>query len=421
MPEDLPYIERQLCKLTAKNPVVVVENRVYDGTGELRWMQFVNRGFFDRSGRLVETQAVGRDITARKQAEEALRASEERFRIIASSTPDHLLVQDRKLRYTLVVNRQLGLMEQEMLGKTDHDILLRDDADKLARLKRKVLRTGKPVHVEMPATAKGGALEYFEGDYVPKYDAQGSVDGLIGYFRNVTARKRAEAALEQANHQLRHLAHRLTQVEEQERRRLAYVLHEGLQQLLVSALFALSDIRNQSDDQVLRGRLTEVAAILDECVSVTRTATYDSYPPALHELGIGAALGWLAQYCHKNLGISVDLDVDDTVQVDSEDLKICLFRAAQELLLNVAKHAKVQTARVCLRRDARNEVRLEVSDAGTGFDPDTHRLNERGKMNFGLFSLRERVTMLGGRLEIQSARGGGTKVSICLPVSEKPA
>ena len=161
--------------------------------------------------------------------------------------------------------------------------------------------------------------------------------------------------------------------------------------------------------------------ILDECVNLTRTATYDSYPPALHELGIGAALGWLGQYCQKNLGLSVDLQVDEAVHLEAEELKICLFRAAQELLLNVAKHARVKSARVRLWRDGTGEVRLEVSDAGTGFDPVALRVSESTGSSFGLFSLRERVAMLGGRLEIQSAKGAGTKVSLCVPASAKMA
>jgi PAS domain S-box-containing protein len=368
------------------------------------------------AGECIGAVTVFADITERKKAEEALRASEERFRIIAASTPDHLLVQDRNLRYTLVVNPQLGLTKQEMIGKTDHDFLLKAEADKLRRLKQKVLRTGQKLHVEMPATSRTGELVYFEGDYVPKRNLQGAVDGLIGYIRNVTERKQAEQALEQANTELRRLARRLTQIEEAERRRLAYVLHEGLQQLLVSALFQLSDLANQRKGRAVRKEIAEVADILDECVNVTRTVTYDSYPPALQQLGIGAALEWLQRYCQKNLGLSVDLLVDEAVQVEVEELKICLFRAAQELLLNVAKHAGVKNARIRLGGHAGREVWLEVSDAGAGFDPAALRVNKSTGSSFGLFSLRERVAMLGGRLEVDSARGAGTRVRLWLPL-----
>jgi PAS domain S-box-containing protein len=137
----------------------------------------------------------------RRRTDEALRESEERFRAIASSTPDHVLVQDRDLRYTLVVNPQIGLTEQDMLGKTDSEILAKEDAEKLTKIKRRVLETGETVHVEAPLVSRSGAVECFEGSYVPKRDAQGRVDGLIGYFRNVTERKKAESEVELSSQQ----------------------------------------------------------------------------------------------------------------------------------------------------------------------------------------------------------------------------
>lgn len=129
----------------------------------------------------------------RIQAE--LQESEERFRIVASSTPDHVIVQDRDLRYTMVINPQLGLTEKDMLGKTDQGVLSKEDAERLTAIKRGVLDTGKPVHVDMPIRNAAGSLEYFDGSYIPRFDAQGKTTGLLGYFRNVTERKRAEEQL----------------------------------------------------------------------------------------------------------------------------------------------------------------------------------------------------------------------------------
>ena len=124
------------------------------------------------------------------------------FKVIASSTPDHLLVQDRDLKYIFVINPQLGLKEQDMLGKTDHDFLTPADADNLTNIKRQVLATGNAVRVEVPLVSPAGEAQFFNGSYVPKYDARGRIDGLIGYFQNVTDRKLAEEALRQANAQI---------------------------------------------------------------------------------------------------------------------------------------------------------------------------------------------------------------------------
>ena len=137
------------------------------------------------------------NITGRKKVEEALKESEERFRAIADNTPDHILVQDAGLRYTYAVNPQMGLTVKEMLGKTDYDILAKEDADKLAAIKRQVISTGKPFHLETSLVNKAGKLEHFSGAYVPKYDLERHADGLIGYFQNVTDRKNAEEALKE--------------------------------------------------------------------------------------------------------------------------------------------------------------------------------------------------------------------------------
>jgi len=148
---------------------------------------------------------LGWEIRSRQTAEAKLRTSEERFRAIAANTPDHILVQDRDLRYLLVVNPQLGLTQEDMLGRTDHDFLDPADAETLTRLKRSVLDTGQPVHVEVPLQARDGQPQCFEGTYVPQRGLKGQVDGLIGYFRNVTDRRRAEQALRESEARYRQL------------------------------------------------------------------------------------------------------------------------------------------------------------------------------------------------------------------------
>jgi PAS domain S-box-containing protein len=179
--------------------------RIVAPDGSHRWIGHACQPVFGEAGRFLGIRGSNRDVTQQKQAEQALRQSEERFRLITSSTPDHLVVQDRDLRYSLVINPQLGLTEQDMIGKTDHDILSKEDADKLAAIKRQVLETGCPVTLELPLLSGKGEEEFFNGSYVPTHDTDGRVDGLIGYFRNVTERKQAEATLRESEHRYRSL------------------------------------------------------------------------------------------------------------------------------------------------------------------------------------------------------------------------
>jgi PAS domain S-box-containing protein len=139
--------------------------------------------------------ATAHDITEGARVVEALRESEARFRAVAANTPDHILMQDRGLRYQLVINPQMGLTEADMLGKTDYDFLDKKDAEKLTAIKRKVLETGEPYSLETSLLNSKGETEFFDGVYVPKSGPDGKTDGLIGYFRNTTERKRLEEAL----------------------------------------------------------------------------------------------------------------------------------------------------------------------------------------------------------------------------------
>jgi PAS domain S-box-containing protein len=154
--------------------------------GDRIWVEWHNKALYDhgiRTGLL----SVGIDITERKLAEEALRVSEEKFRAIALSTPDHILIQDAGLRYTTVINPLLDLSENDMVGKTDYDLFPVRDADDLTRIKRKVIESGTQENLMIPLRDKNGGSHYFEGSYIPMSDSAGRINGIIGYFRNVTA------------------------------------------------------------------------------------------------------------------------------------------------------------------------------------------------------------------------------------------
>ena len=178
-------------------------NRNYRKDGSVVQCEWYNSSLLDESGKLRSILSLVLDVTERKRAEEALRESEERLRVIVENTPDHILVQDHELRYEAVINPQLGLTEEGMLGKTDAEILSGADADNVTKVKRQVIETGQTVTASVALQNRQGQQEFFEGAYVPRRDAAGRINGLIGYFRNVSERKRAEEALRQSEERFR--------------------------------------------------------------------------------------------------------------------------------------------------------------------------------------------------------------------------
>ncbi len=178
-----------------EDPSFRMEKRYVRKDGSVVWGDMSTASVRDAFERPLYIVTHIMDITERRRAEEALRQSEMRFKTIASNTPDHILMQDCDLRYTFVVNPQLGLTEQDMLGKSDHDFLAKEDAENLTRIKRQVLESGEVVCLEAPILSPEGETHIFKGAYVPKYDEAGKIDGLIGYFTNVTDIRRTEKAL----------------------------------------------------------------------------------------------------------------------------------------------------------------------------------------------------------------------------------
>jgi signal transduction histidine kinase len=220
--------------------------------------------------------------------------------------------------------------------------------------------------------------------------------------------------------QLRVLASELTLTEQRERRRLAQLLHDGLQQLLHAARLNLSSVRPRVQEGDLREALDRVDAMLGQSIAESRSLTIELSPPILIDGGLIQALEWLVRHMEQTCSLTVGLGADSGVETESEDVRMLVFNAVRELLFNIVKHAGVSRARITLTQPCRNQIRLVVTDEGVGFDPQALQLGETTSA-FGLFSVRERLEMVGGRLEVDSAPGRGARVTIYAPSRRQPS
>jgi signal transduction histidine kinase len=216
----------------------------------------------------------------------------------------------------------------------------------------------------------------------------------------------------QKTRQLRAMAGKLTQVEGRERRRLAENLHSHIQQLLLAARLHLSLVDRGQLAMAGREAVGMADKIIGEAMGDCRLLAVDLSPPVLHEAGLGAALEWLARRMVQLHRFTVDLHIDSRAEPRSAEVRVFLFEAVRELLLNACKHSGCTIARVKMTREPNNWLRVAVEDAGKGLDPVALATGKSGDSGFGLSSIRQRLMQLGARMELRSAPGAGTRIDI---------
>lgn len=234
------------------------------------------------------------------------------------------------------------------------------------------------------------------------------------------------AETEQRAAQLRALTSELTQTEQRERRRLAQVLHDNLQQMLVAGKLQVGTALRTATDPACSDAVQRVGDLLDESIQESRSLTVELSPPVLYDAGLAAGLEWLGRWMQEHHGLTLEVDATEHAEPAGEDLRVLLFQGARELLFNVVKHADVAHAQVCLCRDEQQRIEMRVQDYGRGFDPAEAARAERSHGGFGLFSIRERLARLQGEVTVESAPGAGTAVMISVPedadgIAESPA
>jgi PAS domain S-box-containing protein len=219
--------------------------------------------------------------------------------------------------------------------------------------------------------------------------------------------------------QLRELAGEITRAEQRERLRLATILHDDLQQLLVAAKLQLT-LLSRGQGKAVREGATGVLGILEQCLATTRSLTSELHPAVLNLEGLPESIKWVARWMTEKHGLRVTVDVDGENPPVAEEVKVLMFEAVRELLFNAVKHAHVDSAAVRLHCTAGSAVELTVSDTGLGFDPAS--LSKTGKegIDFGLFGIRERLALVGGALSIDASPGKGSRFTLTVPLGHGP-
>jgi PAS domain S-box-containing protein len=462
-PDDREAMQKLVARTLVEPADFQVDFRVrrhrQDVRAEITWLTSRGRVIRDEQGRGVRVIGVLYDVTQRKQMEEQLRRMNDRLeeevraqteelrhtverlqdevvrRVLAEGklrrrsqmlegffqhTIGPLAFLDRQCNFVRVNEayaRAEGKSPRELVGRS-YFALHPDQKDQT--IFRQVVRSKQPYRAcarpfRYPGDPRG--VTYWDWQLTPLLDERGQVQFLVFNLEDVTQRQKAFQELEQRARQLQKLTLELAQAEDRERRRLAEILHDDLQQQLAAAKFHLGilrgHVRNDATVQELAGQINQM---LKEAIARSRSLSHELSPAALYQSDLGEAFEWLARQMEAKHGLRVHVEVRGQVSSQADALKAFLYRSAQELLFNVIKHARVKEARLRLQR-VRGRLWLTVSDQGPGFEAPT-----RGRTaGFGLLGIRERVELLGGRMRIRSVKSRGSTLLIAVPEVTAPA
>ncbi|HVS19362.1 MAG TPA: PAS domain-containing protein [Planctomycetota bacterium] len=334
---------------------------------------------------------------------------------ILDLTNDLVAAKDRDGRYAMVNpsgSELFGRSVEEILGNDDRALLGCEDAARIMAIDREVMADGMP-RTREEALVIGGEARKWLVTTTAWQDVAHTVRGVIAIAQDVTDRERRERAALLHAGRLSAMATEIVVAEERLRRALAADLHNGLGQDIALAKLKLSSLRNAIHEE-LRPPLTGIELLVDQADRALRSITYRISPPSLHDLGLFAALQWLAEDLGARFGVEISITDEGSPPVEDEVARVLLFRAVRELLINAVTHADVRTMTVRLGRVA-ERVTVMVEDNGRGFDAGDSEAH-----GYGLFGIREQLRSIDGTMQLVSKPGRGTSVTLSAPVGENP-
>lgn len=355
---------------------------------------------------------VAHDITERKRAEEKIKESEKKFKTIFDNARDGILLAEVETQKFYLANEALCQMLDYSLDEIKtlgiEEIHPEKDLPYVMEQFEKQRRKEISIARDVPLKKKDESVIYVDINSVPI--TLGEKTCMLGMFRDITERKRTENELLAAKELLQTLSKSSLKTLENERRYIARELHDEIGQGLTALRINLGNM------QVHMNPINESIVIVERLIEQVRNLSLDLRPSILDDLGLVPALRWYVSRLKQEAEIAVQFVADSLDHRLSVEIETACFRIAQEALTNVVRHAKARQVTVELRQKEK-ELQLTTSDDGIGFDVKS--ANERAVLgeSFGLLGMQERVTLLGGTIEIGSTVEG-TKVIAYFPLSE---
>jgi PAS domain S-box-containing protein len=365
-----------------------------EGRGEVRQ---------DARGEVLELYGTGHDITELHESRSAIEESERSFRILFQSSPDAIAVfrADGTMRDA---NPAAALLFQSdltwLLGRTYVELCPPEDRE-AAHEEFDALLTGEFSETTRPLISKEG--KRFPTEMRSNNITLDEERAVLIYMRDISERLETEETL-------RRLGRRQESVLERERQRISREVHDVLGQALTALRMDVSWTRSHLDDERVPERLDQMGERINETIETVRRIAHDLRPGILDDFGLSAAIDWYAGSFSTRTGVKARIGALDNPELSGE-LTTTIFRVYQELCTNVARHAQASEVDVSLTAPGENLI-LSVKDNGRGMDLE----RVKQKDSLGLLGIRERLSPWGGRLEIESRPGQGTRAEVIVPI-----
>jgi PAS domain S-box-containing protein len=367
-------------------------------------------------------EKLAQEVEMRKRAEKALRESRERYRDLVETIGDVIWEVNTEGIYTYVSPRArdiLGHGSEELIGKTFFEHMSPEEAERTYDLIRAQRKETKEIDlIEIKKIHEDGSVVFLESGGKPFFYRNGRLRGYRGSYRNVTERKRIEAAMQKSKAELRHLSSQLLEAHERESKRIGAELHDGIAQTVsaikMRAEVAFMQLGNKDASEVGKS-LESIIAIAQEAVEEIRRVSRNLRPSMLDNLGIIPTVSWLCRdfentYPHISINDQIDMQEEDV----PDPLKTVVFRILQESLNNTAKHSRASFVSLSMIR-ADGRINVTVKDDGEGFDVEDVLKRDHLNRGLGLASMKERAELSNGTFSIESCEEAGTTVRASWP------
>jgi PAS domain S-box-containing protein len=361
-----------------------------------------------------------RSIIKRRQAEVALQGQLQFSQQLIDIIPSPIYYKDVQGKYlgcNSAFEKFFGLSQDEIVGKAVSDLAPKEWADIHRKSDLALLKEPGNRAYETMTEAADGKMHDIVVHKATYKDISGAAAGLVGVVTDITDLKQKEEALRASENKLQVLSSHLLTVQERERRRISFELHDELGQSLTFLKLQVGSIgrKLRKDQGVIMEEVENTQDYVDQVLESIRGLSRELSPSVLEDLGLSAALHSMAEDFATHSGIETSVSMTEADDLFPPESQILIYRIFQESLTNISKHAEARHVSLAIER-GESEVNLVVEDNGKGFDTREVAARYSMEKGLGLAAMGERARMLEGSLEISSRKGEGTKVTVIIPI-----